>query len=83
MFPHMVEMGVIRNTLRGRIRLLLQDIATTDEELISELNVTVMEEAEQSKKLASNVKVKAKVTEVEQAKTKPSEKPQKAQEAEM
>ena len=83
MFLHTIETGLISNTLRGRIRPLLQDITITDEELISQLNVAITEEAEQSKKLASNVKVKAKVTQVEQAQPKPSEKPQKAQEAEM
>ena len=61
----------------------MQDIAITDEELISQLNLAVTEEAERSKKLASSMKVKAKVTQVEQAQTKPSEKLQKAKEAEM
>ena len=83
MFLHTIETGLISNTLRGRIRPLLQDIAITDEELISQLNVAVTEEAEPSKKLASNVKVRAKVTQFEQAQTKPSEKPSKAQEAEV
>ena len=79
----MIETGLISNTLRRRIRPLFQDIAITDEELISQLNVAVTEEAERNKKLASSVKVKAKVTEVEQAQTKPSETLQKAQGAEM
>ena len=61
----------------------MQDITITDEELISQLNVAITEEAERSKKLASNVKLKAKVIQVEQAQPKPSEKPQKAQEVEM
>ena len=84
MFLHTIKTGLISSTLRSRIQPLLQDIAKTDEKLmISQLNVAVTEEAEQSKKLVSNVKVKAKVTQVGQAQTKPSEKPQNAQEAEM
>ena len=81
MFLHTIETGLIRNTLRGRIRPLLQNVAISDEELISQLNFMVTEEAERSKKLAaSSAKVKVKVSQVEQVKAKQTEKSGKPQE---
>ena len=52
MFLHTIETGLISNTLRGRILMLLQDIAITDEKLISQLNIAITEEAEQSLRVA-------------------------------
>ena len=75
MFLHTIETGLISNTLRGRIRPLLQDVAISDEELISQLILAVTEAAERSKKLAaSSAKVKVKVSQVEQVKTRQIEK---------
>ena len=63
MFLNTIETGLISNTLRGRIRPLLQNVAISDEELISQLNLAVTEGAERSKKLAaSSAKVKVKVS---------------------
>ena len=67
MFLHTIETRLISNTLRGRIRPLLQNVATSDEELISQSTLAVTEEAERSEKLAaSSAKVKVKVSLVEQ-----------------
>ena len=87
MFLHTIETGLISNILRGRIRSLLQTVAISDEELISQLNLAVTEEAERSKKLAaSSAKVKVKFSQVQQVKAKQiqkSEKPQEEMIAEM
>ena len=81
MFLHTIETGLISNTLRGRIMPLLQNVDISDEELISQLNLAVTEEAERSKKLAaSSAKVKVKVSQVEQEKGKQIEKSEKPQE---
>ena len=81
MFLHTIETGLISNTLRGRIRPLLQNVAISDEELISQLILAVTEEAERSKKLAaSSAKVKVKVSQVEQIKANQIEKSEKPQE---
>ena len=79
MFLHTIEKGIISNTLRGRIRPLLQNFAISDEELISQLNLAVTEEAERSKKLAAS-SAKVKVSQVEQVKAKQIEKSEKPQE---
>ena len=52
----------------------------SDEELISQLNLAITEEAERSRKLAAtSAKVKVKVSQVEQAKAKQIEKSEKPQ----
>ena len=81
MFLYTTETGLIINNLRGRIRPLLQNVAISDEELISRLNLAVTEEVERSKKFAaSSAKVKVKVSQVEQRKEKKTEKYEKPQE---
>ena len=79
MFLHTIETGLINNTLRGRIRPLLQNVAISEEERISQLNLAVTEKAERSKKLATS-STKVKVSQVEQVKAKQIEKSEKPQE---
>ena len=64
MFLHAIETGLISNTLRSRMRVLLQKPGVTDAELIYELNIAVTEESERSAKLGFG-KAKSKVSEVQ------------------
>ena len=64
MFLHTIETGLISNTLRSRMRVLLQKQGVTDAELISELNLAVTEESERNAKLGFG-RGKAKISEVQ------------------
>ena len=65
MFLHLVEMGLISNILRTRMRTHLQRPDVTDAELINKINVAVTEESERNLKLGLGQKGKAKVNQVQ------------------
>ncbi len=65
MFLHSIETGLINNTIRNRMRLLLRTPGVTDSELISELNLAVLEKSERNLKLRYGKKGQAKVTQVQ------------------
>ena len=64
MFLYTIETGLISNTLRSRMRVLLQKPEVTDAELISELSLAVTEESERNAKLGFG-KGEARISEVQ------------------
>ena len=50
LFLHAIERGLISNNLRSRMRPLLKTMHVKDEDLVSELNVAVTEDAEKKLK---------------------------------
>ena len=62
MFLHTIEIELISSSLRTRIRPLLQNTAIPNEGIILQLNIVVAEKAERNRKLASSVKMRAKVS---------------------